>query len=690
MYKAFIDTIKQNNFRGFNTLEYSSPTSESGGQELYISFKTILRFTAENLNLFTGTETSKTEIIKIDWESDKPMFLFSTSISCNLQKCYIRNSLLKTSIGTLYSPNTEDTGSIAPFSEIDYFRTPQIAELKESMVITAPADTTSPRIYPSIGNINNIYINAGYLLKILIRETDNEDGKVSLRKYLQELCNGVNKALGSINDLQVIIDEDASTPVLTIVDYQQKRIKGLSGLLTKDRPVTTLKGQGLGSMLTNISAQSSITPDVATMISVGAQLQGSALGEEAVSFSRLSKGLIDRVSPQKFITLADLDQAAKNAAESEAKAKDRFQAVMNTYAQLVEYQRPSTAYGPIKLTADLQTDYESIATDFYKYLLAKFTETGQTATAFIPIKLSFNMRGISGMKIYQKFRLTDDILPMSYNSNYEFIAMGISHTIDNSKWDTAVSATISLIDPPVSEVLKFSIPLEVVELPGSTTTSSAITAPPPGWPYYSDSDAVPTFIAAPSTSTAPTSSGRVSLNATITKEYLPALNSITGYSRGLKLLATTMTSQEGFSSTTRSYRTNNPGNVGNTDAGGDNNFKTLEDGIKGQLTYLKRVAAGTHSAYPTGKAKKLEPYFSPEIEKNMDSYKLNPYLPGYDFTPYTGTLEQFVKIYATGARGSNTYLTTIMSFFKKNGVTVTPKTTLASIAAITGDEKITA
>ena len=465
MYKAFIDTIKQNNFRGFNTLEYSSPTSESGGQELYISFKTILRFTAENLNLFTGTGTSKTEIIKIDWESDKPMFLFSTSISCNLQKCYIRNSLLKTSIGTLYSPNTEDTGSIAPFSDIDYFRTPQIAELKESMVITVPADTTSPRIYPSIGNINNIYINAGYLLKILIRETDNEDGKVSLRKYLQELCNGVNKALGSINDLQVIIDEDASTPVLTIVDYQQKRIKGLSGLLTKDRPVTTLKGQGLGSMLTNISAQSSITPDVATMISVGAQLQGSALGEEAVSFSRLSKGLIDRVSPQKFITLADLDQAAKNAAESEAKAKDRFQAVMNTYAQLVEYQRPSIAYGPIKLTADLQTDYESIATDFYKYLLAKFTETGQTATALIPIKLSFNMRGISGMKIYQKFRLTDDILPMSYNSNYEFIAMGISHTIDNSKWDTAVSATISLIDPPVSKVLKFSIPLEVVDLP---------------------------------------------------------------------------------------------------------------------------------------------------------------------------------------------------------------------------------
>jgi hypothetical protein len=465
MYEDFINTIKQNNFRGFNTLEYSAPSANTGGQELYISFKTILRFTAENLNLFSGTsDNDKNQIIKIDWASDKPMFMYSTSVSCNLQKCYIRNSLLKTSVGTLYSPDANQASDIAPFSDIDYFRTPQLAKLKESMAIPVLADTTYPRIYPSIGNINNIYINAGYLLKVLLKETDNEDGKVSIRRYLQELCNGVNKALGSINDLQVVIDEDASTPFLTIIDYQQKRIKGLSGLLTKNKKVTTLKGQGLGSMLTNISAQSSITPEVATMISVGAQAQGSVLGEEAVSFSRLSEGLIDKVYPQKFTTLADLEEQANNAIKREAEAKKRFQEAMNSYAALIDKQRPASAYGPIFLTADDQTDYENVATDFYKYLLAKFTETGQTATAFIPIKLSFNMRGIGGMKMYQKFKLSDDILPMSYSTNYEFIIMGISHTVDNSKWDTAVSATISLVDKDPTKLEKFSIPLEVVDL----------------------------------------------------------------------------------------------------------------------------------------------------------------------------------------------------------------------------------
>jgi hypothetical protein len=183
MYEDFIETIKQNNFRGFNTLEYSAPSANTGGQELYISFKTILRFTAENLNLFSGTSDSdKNQIIKIDWESDKPMFMFSTSISCNLQKCYIRNSLLKTSIGTLYSGNSDGT-SIAPFHDIDYFKTQELTTLKDSTVIASTPATAYPRIYPSIGNINNIYINAGYLLEVLLKETDNEDGKVSIRKY---------------------------------------------------------------------------------------------------------------------------------------------------------------------------------------------------------------------------------------------------------------------------------------------------------------------------------------------------------------------------------------------------------------------------------------------------------------------------------------------------------------------------
>ena len=488
MYEDFIDTISKNDFRGFNSLEYSDGV-EGSGQELYVSFKTILRFTAENLNLFTGTaKSTKKQIITIDWESDKPMFMFSTSVSCNLQKCYIRNSLLKTSIGTLYSPSES---GIAPFSDIDHFYLTKLNTLRDGFRTASNTTDGIPAIYPSIGNINNIYLNVNFLAEVLIKESDNEDGKVSIREYLQALCNGVNKALGSINDLQVVIDEDAPIPHVTIIDYQQKRIRGLGGLLSNNNAVTTLKGQGLGSMLTNISAQSSITPDVATMISIGAQAQGAVLGEEAVSFSRLSAGLTDRVYPQKFITELELEKAAKIAADRKEQAAARFQVTMNTYAELVNLQTPASLYGPIKLTADLKTDYENVATDFYKYLLAEFTETNQTATALIPVKLSFNMHGIGGMKMYQKFKISDDILPLSYTSEYEFIAMGISHTVDSSKWDTAVSATLSIASEEIKPLEAFSVPLLAVEVSsegsaGGGTTGANCPAPgtniiPNGW-----------------------------------------------------------------------------------------------------------------------------------------------------------------------------------------------------------------
>jgi hypothetical protein len=208
------------------------------------------------------------------------------------------------------------------------------------------------------------------------------------------------------------------------------------------------------------------------------------------------------------------------------------------------------------------------------------------------------------------------------------------------------------------------------------------------WPYYSDNDSVPLDIEAPSNGNPPRNNASISLNSTIRTEYIPVLNSIRGYNKGLKLLAAVMTQKEGFAPGTRSYRTNNPGNIGNTDVGANNTFRTLKEGIEAQLNYLNDVATGRHNAYRLGQNKDIKPYYSPEIAQSPQTYQLTPYLPGYKFAPYKGTLEQFVKIYSTGARGGNSYLTTILSFFKKNGFNITEKTTLAEITRLNNNQSI--
>ena len=171
---------------------------------------------------------------------------------------------------------------------------------------------------------------------------------------------------------------------------------------------------------------------------------------------------------------------------------------------------------------------------------------------------------------------------------------------------------------------------------------------------------------------------RVILNDTMKKYYLPSLEKISE-SKGLRLLMTAMTHQEGFTPKSRSFRTNNPGNVGNTDSGANKKFKTLEDGIRAQAHHLKDIADGAKH-YPLGSKIYLPPFYSKEIANNP-KYGLPAHLPGYRFT-YTGQLDQFLKIYSTGARATNNYVDTVVNYFRQNGVKITPQHTIAEIISL--------
>ena len=440
-YREFIDIIKQPDFGGFNAIEYAD-----GGQEVYLSFQALLKWIGENANLYSNNE----EVVKIDWESNKPMFLYSTSVSCNLQTCYIRNGYLTTTPGTVSTVVSE-------FNEIDSFSgntAQRYEDLKNTLKKNADV-VDNPSLYPTVGNINNIYINIALLSSEIFESTkEKSESIISIRQYLQNICDRVNKALGSINDLQVISDVDGVVETLTIVDYQQKRIKGL----TKDIEPVEIKAQGLGSMLTGIKAESSITPEIATMISVGAQAQGEAVGVEATSFSRLSAGLKDRIYPTKGI-----GEKGKQGDVKQEQIETKFNNAIESYAKLVRNQTPvaGDVFGPVLLQTTDKTNIENIAVELYKSALAKFTESGQTSTAFIPIKLDFSLYGMSGMKIFQKFKLSNDVLPLSYKGNFEFIVTGLSHTVDNSKWETSVSSLISLKDRPLKDKI-IRIPLTIV------------------------------------------------------------------------------------------------------------------------------------------------------------------------------------------------------------------------------------
>jgi hypothetical protein len=169
----------------------------------------------------------------------------------------------------------------------------------------------------------------------------------------------------------------------------------------------------------------------------------------------------------------------------------------------------------------------------------------------------------------------------------------------------------------------------------------------------------------------------VKLNPEIVNEYIPEIKKL-GIRKGMELLLTIMAFREGFKKGTRSYVNNNPGNIGNTDSGANKKLPTLQDGICLQINYISDIIEGKHKAYPLGKEVNIKPYYSPEIAKNSALYGMSPYLPGYKFV-FTGQIDQFVKIYSTGARGGNNYINAIVSYFKQNGFTIKPDAKLQDI-----------
>lgn len=174
---------------------------------------------------------------------------------------------------------------------------------------------------------------------------------------------------------------------------------------------------------------------------------------------------------------------------------------------------------------------------------------------------------------------------------------------------------------------------------------------------------------------------KISFTKEMINEYLPTIEKVEA-SKGIKLLCIIMASKEGFYKNTRSYRCNNPGNIGNTDSGNNKQLKTLKDGIELQVSYLNRIINGQSRVYPIGKKVFIKPFYSEEIERNPKTYNnASPYLPGYEFF-FGGELEGFVKIYATMARCGNSYLNMIISFFANHGITITEKTTLKEISQI--------
>jgi hypothetical protein len=418
----------------------------------YINLAFILKYIEKNQNLFVSNNdpTLKLPYLKFDISKDNFMLTFYSHISADPRICLIPNNKLRA-------------------FEID-------KEVINEFLV-------NDNEY--IGRVMNLLINVEYLGSILF-ELANEKGEIILDSFLKRMLDDINKCLGGVNQLTYKVFDN----IVKIIEEAPLKYGNLKPKQNYSRFNVYGVRPNEGSFIKNIDFNVTITNDMATMISVGAQANGNQPGVNSTAFSKFNTGLIDRTKTQITTDPGDPDPEKDTAAETEYKeANKKYKDAVNN----VYFEKNLTS-GNIEILNNFNSDFSK------KYVGTLVENEQIPAPFFLPFDLNLTMMGLSGIRIFEKFALTqgsEKILPSYYRDNngkslIDFIVMDLKHSIKDNKWETMVKgrsipSETSLEPKPVT---KFTLSQEVLEAglqatrnltrpPGVCSNRSLEAIPPP-------------------------------------------------------------------------------------------------------------------------------------------------------------------------------------------------------------------
>jgi hypothetical protein len=425
----YTDELKRDNSNVYtkrvseDTLSIENPLKDFGWNDAfklltqpplphYIRFGALLEFLLANV-LIKIKKTGE-PIFKIDHnEWGTYMYSLPNQISLDPRVCIVRNDHIEVGF--------PDKQSLA-FNKLNWFREFDGPDpSKENSALTL-----------------NIYLNFDFVTECL--KTDDK-GNVSVYQFLSNICTGLNKALGGINNLEPIIDETNNT--LRIIDTtpipgHSAKDKG-PGYILQIYGYDKLGNNYISNFVRKVDLKTAITPEYATMITVGATAGGYVKGVEATAFSKWNTGLTDRFK-EEF-----LPPNGTSANSNEDEAADNYAAVFIVKGYANRYGLTSLTPNVMKFSDNIIEKNISIVTEYYKWLIAKKSlgdkPSGGTV-GFIPFKLGLTLDGISGIKIYNVLRINTEFLPKAYGKTVDLIVTGVSHRLDNNDWETSIESTV--------------------------------------------------------------------------------------------------------------------------------------------------------------------------------------------------------------------------------------------------------
>lgn len=418
----------------------------------YITFDNLMAVIQSECLVY---EKSGKPLVRLDFGVDKaiPMFTIPGRMSADPRVCLINITEMVDTVKTkvIPDPNNSQVSTLSVVTskpinpvldQVGYQTFKSYANYQSGGgFITPPSAVLAPG-EKFIGFLNNVAVNVEHVLAVMDKNND-EDARVSLISFLQDLLADINIALGDINQFKVKFDEN--TKVVSIYDeatYFRKRTN----------PTTVLRSTGVSvgkdaSIIKELGITTQLSNEMASMIQIGAQVNANVLGENATAFSQFNIGLVDRITPakyeipkgsirkktpeQKWIELTNtlntlISQIYPNTLTPRAEQGDATDGNKPSFTILGE---------PIRQAVRLNQKYTN-------FLVGYYTSTTKEIPApfIIPFKASVTIPGISGATIYQRFDMDTTLLPYSYRNKINYLIVNLTHKINTNSWNTTWEA----------------------------------------------------------------------------------------------------------------------------------------------------------------------------------------------------------------------------------------------------------
>ena len=332
-----------------------------------------------------------------------------------------------------------------------------------------------------LGKVSQILVNTNFIASCL--NNVNDKGDINLLDFLKKINNGLIQALGGINGFEIKLDDEIPNLLKFYENIPQREPKWDAVKEEYARfNIYGVKPGVDGSFIRSVNLKSELSNELGAMISIGAQTNSNQVSSNATSFSNYSAGLIDRITEDK------LSSTSTEITKKEVEANTPL-SIKNNWDNNINPSENSlfqNVYGDLQWTSENITALTSHVKTHCSLILGELTKkqpggSQLQAPMFLPFNLSLEMDGLSGMKLYQKFLMTDDILPPSYEKDgVDLQISAINHNITPVAWTTNLE-TISVPADKLAPVIRpKALASALTKQAGTSSGPGRSTAPPPG------------------------------------------------------------------------------------------------------------------------------------------------------------------------------------------------------------------